>query len=110
MVLLICYFKISHENQFCNLTHQFQQLFSPLEATSKRGRTRRGYEPLSICMASRAIHIEVAQSLKMDSFMLLQGLLEIAGSGPMKTLPVTKELAKLVLQGHKTSLITPRDG
>ena len=30
--------------------------------------------------------------------------------GPMKTLPVTKELAKLVLQGHKTSLITPRDG
>ena len=54
--------------------------------------------------------IEVAQSLKLDSFMLLQGLLEIAGSGPMKTLPVTKELAKLVLQGHKTSLITPRDG
>ena len=110
MVLLICYFKISHENQFCNLTHQFQQLFSPLEATSKRRRTQRGYEPLSICMASRAIHIEVAQSLKLDSFMLLQGLLEIAGSGPMKTLPVTKELAKLVLQGHKTSLITPRDG
>ena len=42
--------------------------------------------------------------------MLLQGLLEIAGSGPMKTLSVTKELAKLVLQGHRTSLITPRDG
>ena len=108
MVLLICYFKISHENQFCNLTHQFQQLFSPLEATSKRRRTRRGYEPLSICMASRAIHIEVAQSMKMDSFML--GSFKNRRKWPMKTLPVTKKLAKLVLQGHKTSLITLRDG
>ena len=98
MVLLICYFKISYENQFCNLTHQFQQL--RLRREEGRGKA----------MASRAICIEVAHFMKMDSCMLLQGLLKVAGSGPMKALPVTKELAKLVLQGHKTSLITPRDG
>lgn len=75
-----------------------------------RWRRLRREEGRGKAMVSRAICIEVAHFMKMDSFMLLQGLLKIAGNGPMKTLPVTKELAKLFLQGHKTSLITPREG